>query len=95
MSESLRQLDRDAQRWIENEISHVTQVMTVKMYPHRQEIIFAIWSRTARRRAEKDDEIHIGFVKADRGLEIMKNAYASPSIRSLSDRLRGAPLREM
>jgi hypothetical protein len=59
MSESLRQLDRDAQRWIENEISHVTQVITVKIYPRRHEIIFTTWNRTARRRAEKNNEIHV------------------------------------
>jgi hypothetical protein len=97
LSENLRRLDRDAQRWIENEVSHVTQVITVKIYPHRHEMIFAIWRRTTTGQAEKDDEIdeiHVELQEADRGSEII-DAYASPLNRSLSDRPRAAPLREM
>lgn len=70
LSESLRQLDRDAQRWIENSLSHVTQVVTVKIYPHRHEMIFAIWRRTATRRAEKDEEIYVELVE---GRPIVRN----------------------
>jgi hypothetical protein len=51
VSESFRQLDHDAHRWIENELSRVTQVVIVKIYPCRHEIIFAIWRKTASRRA--------------------------------------------
>lgn len=42
VSESLRQLNRDAERWIKNELSYASQVITVKIYPYRHEIIFAI-----------------------------------------------------
>lgn len=70
LSESLRQLDLDAKHWIENELSHVTQVVTVKIYPRRYEIIFAIWRRTASRRAEKDDEI---YVELHEGRPIVRN----------------------
>ena len=59
VSESLRGLDCDAQRWLGNEASHVTQVITAKVYPHRHEMIFAIWHRTTGRQAVKDDEIHM------------------------------------
>jgi len=62
LSESLRRLDCDAKRWIENEQTHVTQVITAKIYPHGHEIIFSIWRRTATHQAEKDDridEIHV------------------------------------
>jgi hypothetical protein len=59
LSESLRSLDRDAQRWIGNDSSHVTQVITVKIYPHRHEMIFAIWRRTTGRQAVKDKEIRV------------------------------------
>jgi hypothetical protein len=59
VSESLRKLDCDAQRWLRNDDSHVTQVITAKIYPHRHEIVFAIWRRTTCRQAEKDDEIRI------------------------------------
>jgi hypothetical protein len=59
VSESLRQLDRDAQRWIGSEASHVTQVVTAKIYPHRTKITFAVWRRTTGRQAVKDEEICI------------------------------------
>ncbi|KIM99811.1 hypothetical protein OIDMADRAFT_55714 [Oidiodendron maius Zn] len=58
VSESLRAVDADAQRWIKNGRS-VTQVVTVKVYPHKREIIFAIWQGEPGRQAKKDKEIHI------------------------------------
>jgi hypothetical protein len=59
VSESLRQLNRDAERWIKNELSHATQVITTKIYTYRHEIIFAIWRKTARGEAEKVAEASI------------------------------------
>ena len=58
VAESLRALDSDAQRWIKNGLS-VTQVVTVKIYPHKREIIFAIWRGKSGGQAKKDKEIHI------------------------------------
>lgn len=59
VSEGLRALDRDAQRWIQNEPSCVTQVITAKVYPHRQEMIFAVWQRTTGRQPVKTEEIRV------------------------------------
>lgn len=60
VSESLLQLDRDAQRWIGNEASHVAQVVTANIYPYRNRIIFAVWRRTIGRemdlRTPKEEE---------------------------------------
>ncbi|KIN06852.1 hypothetical protein OIDMADRAFT_174008 [Oidiodendron maius Zn] len=57
--ESIPALDRDAQRWIENEPSHVTQVITAKIFPHRPEIIFALWQAKSHRQPVKKDEVHV------------------------------------
>lgn len=76
LSESLRAVEGDAQNWIKSEISHVTQAITAKIYPHRQEIIFAIWRRNTGGKPEKDGEmcieIHEGHlrVRNDRYLRI-------------------------
>lgn len=59
VSESIRQLNRDAERWIKNELSLATQVITARIYPHRHEIIFAIWRKTDRGEAEKVAEASI------------------------------------
>jgi hypothetical protein len=94
LSESRRRLDRDAQRWIENEVS---QVITVKIYPHRHGMMFAILCRTAPgrpRRTTRSTRFTWSHMEADRGSEII-DAYASPLNRSLSDRPRAAPPREM
>ena len=58
VSESFRALDNDAQRWIKNGPS-VTQVVTVKIYPHKREIIFAIWRGESGGQAKKDEEMHM------------------------------------
>ncbi|KIN03340.1 hypothetical protein OIDMADRAFT_26053 [Oidiodendron maius Zn] len=59
MTESIRALDVDAQRWIKNEPSHVTQALTAKIYPHREEIIFAVWRSSASRQPVRDDEVRV------------------------------------
>ncbi|OBT44539.1 hypothetical protein VE00_04932 [Pseudogymnoascus sp. WSF 3629] len=55
MSESGRALTRDAKIWIENENSHVTNVIGVNIYRRRPEIIFTIWKRG---RQERDTRAH-------------------------------------
>jgi hypothetical protein len=57
--DSIPALDRDAQRWIENEPTHVTQVITAKIFPHRPEIVFAIWHSKSARQPVKKDEVHV------------------------------------
>ena len=59
MTESLRALDIDAQRWIKNEPSHVTQAITVKIYPRREEMIFAVWRSSTPRQPVRDHEVRI------------------------------------
>jgi hypothetical protein len=49
MSESNRALSRDARLWLEHESSHVTQVVTIKIY-QRPEVVFTVWTRTREQR---------------------------------------------
>lgn len=88
VSESLRCLERDAQRWIENERSGVCQVITVKIYPRRHEIIFSVWRRNEDRKAVKDDDVHVEFregqpkVRSNKSLRI----YFEPIFKRLPTR---------
>ena len=59
MTESIRALDIDAQRWIKNEPSYVTQVITAKTYPRREEIIFAVWKSSTPRQPVRDGEVRV------------------------------------
>lgn len=92
-SESLRQLDCDAHRWIGNEASHVTQVITAKIYPHKREMIFALWRRTADRQAVKADEIcmewHDGKINAKDNKIVrisFEQIFERPPTRGTADR---------
>ena len=80
--------------WIKSEISYVTKVITAKIYPHRQEIIFAIWRRNSTGKPGKDGEmcieIHEGQlrVRNDRYLriffkELFQTGLLSGRIRQL------------
>jgi hypothetical protein len=73
MTESLRAVENDAQRWLKSEISPVTQVITIKIYPRRRKIVFAIWRmRTGGQQPESDEmciEMH------GRQLSVTKNRY--------------------
>jgi hypothetical protein len=93
MKESLRALDVDAQRWIKNELSHVTQVITAKIYPRRREIIFAVWWSTNRRQHKKKYEVHVKRHQGQAPLEIIE-VYTSSLKRSWRDRPQQAPVRE-
>ena len=44
VSESRRALHRDARLWLEKQGSHVTQVVTIKIFCGRPEIIFEVWT---------------------------------------------------
>jgi hypothetical protein len=92
LSQSLRAVEVDAQRWIESERSHVTQVMTAKIYPQRREIIFAIWGRTISGKAEKNEEMHIEMhgdqpsVRGDRRLRLFfKELFERSPVRGTSE----------
>jgi hypothetical protein len=58
VSQSLRSLECDAKRWITNRASHVTQVITVKIYPQRHEILFTVWKKVGQK-AEKDHDVYV------------------------------------
>ncbi|PSS25491.1 hypothetical protein M430DRAFT_25282 [Amorphotheca resinae ATCC 22711] len=45
VSESSRALGRDAKIWLENDDSHVTQVITIKIHRTRPEIVFTLWRK--------------------------------------------------
>jgi hypothetical protein len=93
VSESLRQLDRDAQRWIGNDASHVTQVITAKIYLQRHEMIFATWRRTTGRQPVKDNEIrielHDGRLRARNNMRLrisFEQMFERPPTRGTAER---------
>jgi hypothetical protein len=52
--------------------------VTVKIYPHRREIIFTVWRRDDNRKAVKDDDsIHVEL-RGGRPRFRNNDAYASP-----------------
>ena len=68
VSESSRALGRDAKIWLEHDESHVTQVITAKIYRTRPEIVFTVWKKAPQQRdtraqypprAVVDQEIHV------------------------------------
>jgi hypothetical protein len=95
MSESLRALEVDAQYWIKSEISHVTQVITAKIYPHRQEIIFAIWRRNTSGKPEKDGEMCIEIHEGQ--LTVRNDRYLCIFFKELFERdpKPGSPERDV
>jgi hypothetical protein len=64
VSQSLRSLEHDAQRWIENRASHVTQVVTVNIYLQSREIIVTVWKKVGQK-AVKDNDIYVE-IRGDR-----------------------------
>jgi len=92
-SQSTRQLQLDARRWLESEISYVTQVITAKIHLQRHEIILTIWQRTASRQVEKKDEVYIELhdsqpiVGANRCLQIcFEQLFRRPPTRGTAER---------
>ncbi|KFY22300.1 hypothetical protein V493_06687 [Pseudogymnoascus sp. VKM F-4281 (FW-2241)] len=59
-SESTRALSRDAKIWLEHEESHVRQVITVKVYQQRPEIVFTIWKRAAQEQRDLRENCPLG-----------------------------------
>jgi hypothetical protein len=78
VSESSQALSRDAKIWLEHDESHVTQVITVKIYRTRPQIVFTVWKKALEQRGTQpqylprvvvDQEIH---VKLEEGRPIPK-----------------------
>jgi hypothetical protein len=101
-SQSTRQLQHDARRWLESKISYVTQVITAKIHPQRHEIILTIWRRTASRQVEKKDEVYIELhdsqpiVGANRCLQIcFEQLFRRPLTHGTVERDLGFSAREL
>lgn len=71
MSESERKLGGDAQIWLEHAEPHVTQVVTIKIFRGRPEMIFSVWKGTPQAkgtrsghqtRAEKEQTVTVRLV---------------------------------